>query len=664
MVTVRSEAPIESPGSFVVTEPAEPSAESVRAVWSVGGQVAEAITTAPDEPDAVEDFPVPAQPRLLPTLPVSVPVAPLTEASPEYVSEPVEPQTPFRGVTEFDRLAAQYEQLDVAAAMSLLGGGLGDLGGLSGGLASVAEPAPVPTAEPPTETAGRPAHRRPNLAESRRRGINVASIESDEPYASDVDDAPVPPAAAAPPEPMLLAPAPAPAAVAPEPVWRRETPPAGPGPAEPTESPTTAVSSAVAAAEAPSMLGPDSTAFPRVSVPPEPDPSEASAAPDVKLPRGVPAQPRTTLAPLWPRPAHRRTAPASVPPRTPEPTGDGSTESAIAERVADASDVSAEPSTTEEPAPRAPIPEPPAPAGPVYRAVLDERMAPPPPADSTALPDTVIVPVPGELVTLFSRELGVDVSSVPVHRGRAVAARARQLDARAYAQAGQVFLPHHAGDVAEPPVRALLAHELTHAVQQRILGDTQPTPESAEGRELEAAAGLVEHWVAGSGPRPPALLHRNASSRLDPGRPDPGRPPGSIVQSAEAAVAVPAEPPPAEPPAPAGALAPVSWSWETGFTGGPPAGGPPPVPGGLAPGGLLPGGPMPATEPDTAVATAFEQLADLRASVIELRNREPEPRPVIDLNDLASRLYQHIRSRLRAELIIDRERAGMLADLR
>lgn len=73
---------------------------------------------------------------------------------------------------------------------------------------------------------------------------------------------------------------------------------------------------------------------------------------------------------------------------------------------------------------------------------------------------------------------------------------------------------------------------------------------------------------------------------------------------------------------------------------------------------------MPATEPDTAVATAFEQLADLRASVIELRNREPEPRPVIDLNDLASRLYQHIRSRLRAELIIDRERAGMLADLR
>jgi hypothetical protein len=61
-----------------------------------------------------------------------------------------------------------------------------------------------------------------------------------------------------------------------------------------------------------------------------------------------------------------------------------------------------------------------------------------------------------------------------------------------------------------------------------------------------------------------------------------------------------------------------------------------------------------------------ERLAALDRAVAELRDR----RPGIDVGDaramdeLAGHLYRHVRSRLRAELLIDRERSGRLADTR
>jgi hypothetical protein len=38
--------------------------------------------------------------------------------------------------------------------------------------------------------------------------------------------------------------------------------------------------------------------------------------------------------------------------------------------------------------------------------------------------------------------------------------------------------------------------------------------------------------------------------------------------------------------------------------------------------------------------------------------------PDIDLDELALRLYARLRSRLRRELLVDRERAGLLTDYR
>jgi hypothetical protein len=309
-------------------------------------------------------------------------------------------------------------------------------------------------------------------------------------------------------------------------------------------------------------------------------------------------------------------------------------------------------------------------SGPVYRAVLDDQ-APVPPPPVQAASDPVVVPVPDDLTVLFRQQMGVDIAPIPVHRGRAVTQRATQLGARAFTQGGEVFLPDQAGPLTERPVRALLAHELAHAVQQRVLGAAQPSPDSAEGRELEDAAHAVEQWVAGDGAAPASLVHRAAG----PVPSIPTFPPATVTQLAEG-IAV-AEPLSALPPT----EAPTSWTLRDGFTAGPVAADPEPPPApdiwpepqqdtgqATSSGSAFPWlAPRPA-EPDhdvgQAIAGAFQQIADLRESVADLRARQdtPEEPRFVDLSEVASRIYDYVRSRLRAELIVDRERAGVLAD--
>jgi hypothetical protein len=301
--------------------------------------------------------------------------------------------------------------------------------------------------------------------------------------------------------------------------------------------------------------------------------------------------------------------------------------------------------------------EPAGPVGPVYRSDLDDRAPVAPPTPS----DPVVVDVPVELVTLFRQELDTDVSTVRVHRGRTAAGRAAQLGARAFAQGGEVFLPDAAGRLDDRPVRALLAHELTHAVQQRDLGAAQPVADSAEGRVLEFAAQEVEQWVRGERGTPPPLRHRTT---VPGAAAAPAGAPGTMAQLAPTATIV-------EPATGATAPEPTSWSLDTGFgatTSASPAAPPPsgpPAPAEVPVPTSSPRAPAPATAPG-ALAAAFQQIADLQASVGELRERrtahQRDRGDSIDVGDLAARLYQHIRSRLRAELIVDRERAGVLAD--
>ena len=75
-----------------------------------------------------------------------------------------------------------------------------------------------------------------------------------------------------------------------------------------------------------------------------------------------------------------------------------------------------------------------------------------------------------------------------------------------------------------------------------------------------------------------------------------------------------------------------------------------------------------ATRTDPAGTEVLTTLRRLDEAVNLLRERESEPAPDLDdprtLDELAGKLYRYVRSRLRAELIVDRERAGLLADRR
>jgi len=75
----------------------------------------------------------------------------------------------------------------------------------------------------------------------------------------------------------------------------------------------------------------------------------------------------------------------------------------------------------------------------------------------------------------MSRRFGHDFSAVRVHAGAAAAQSAREVDARAYTVGKQIVFD--AGEYApgSPSGRRLLAHELTHVVQQSGQGETAGT---------------------------------------------------------------------------------------------------------------------------------------------------------------------------------------------
>lgn len=281
----------------------------------------------------------------------------------------------------------------------------------------------------------------------------------------------------------------------------------------------------------------------------------------------------------------------------------------------------------------------------MYRAVPAVSSTPAPPAGSRPLWEDS--PVPAELVTLFRDQLAVDVRTVPVLRGSAVSQRAAQLGARAFTQAGQVHLPHEAGSLDDRDTRALLAHELTHAVQQRVLGPATPTEESAEGRELEDVARTVEEWVRGTGSAPRTLLHRAAPARPRPQDPVPV---ADVLQRAEPEVVSSAGE-----PRTGDITAARSWSPETGYS--PETATSPPAPAPMSSASE----PAPVTWTSTDLSPVYQQIAELKTEVERLRGQRGNDHAVTG-ERFVNRLYQAIRSRLRAELIVDRERAGLLAD--
>jgi hypothetical protein len=195
---------------------------------------------------------------------------------------------------------------------------------------------------------------------------------------------------------------------------------------------------------------------------------------------------------------------------------------------------------------------------------------------------------------------------VTVHRGADAADLSAAFAARSFTHAGEIYLPASHGPLGAGPARGLLAHELTHVVQQRRLGASLPPESSHSGQALEADAVAAE--------RSSSLPFAAERSRPRSAGSEPHS--GSHAQRAPEAASQPA--------------------------------------------------PTPASESATVRLATEVQRAPAAAAAATARAGGPtgRPRPTErELEDLARQLYTRIGRRLRRDLLADRERAGMAMDL-
>jgi hypothetical protein len=111
-------------------------------------------------------------------------------------------------------------------------------------------------------------------------------------------------------------------------------------------------------------------------------------------------------------------------------------------------------------------------------------------------------PLPGQVRADMEGHLNTDLGAVRVHTGPTAAALNRAVTAEAFTSGSDVFIGGGRGDLAGPAGRELLAHELTHVVQQAGGGGAQArVSHPDEPAEVEARA--VARRVAQGSPAPP-----------------------------------------------------------------------------------------------------------------------------------------------------------------
>ena len=83
-------------------------------------------------------------------------------------------------------------------------------------------------------------------------------------------------------------------------------------------------------------------------------------------------------------------------------------------------------------------------------------------------------------------------NGVRIHRGAAAGEAAGALKARSFTHGGEIYMPDNHGPLTSGTGKALLAHEMTHVVQQRRLGSSLPSEQTPHGKRLEAEAVRAE----------------------------------------------------------------------------------------------------------------------------------------------------------------------------
>lgn len=201
---------------------------------------------------------------------------------------------------------------------------------------------------------------------------------------------------------------------------------------------------------------------------------------------------------------------------------------------------------------------------------------------------------------------------VRVHRGEAVGELAESLQAKAFTHQGEIYLPPSAGPMGSPAARSLIAHELTHVAQQRVYGSRLPQEHSAHGQHLERQAASAEHHRDLPLVMPPSLNSASAGEDHEPDTANAQRKPAS---------------------GPSG----------------------------------------PSVETTTITFPAGVQRAKSDGDrPVQARGTSDQPtespkeswKSESELEELAGQLYSRISRRLRRELMVDRERAGLMVDLR
>ena len=114
--------------------------------------------------------------------------------------------------------------------------------------------------------------------------------------------------------------------------------------------------------------------------------------------------------------------------------------------------------------------------------------------------------------------LGADLEDVRIHSGYQAEEAARQLGARAFTYKGQVFGPDRELDTSTREGMGLMAHELTHVVQQtQPQGSSESETVHREGRPETAAPEYPDNNVvlqASRGERPSASTQAAAGGEV------------------------------------------------------------------------------------------------------------------------------------------------------
>jgi hypothetical protein len=113
-------------------------------------------------------------------------------------------------------------------------------------------------------------------------------------------------------------------------------------------------------------------------------------------------------------------------------------------------------------------------------------------------------PLDDSMRTQMEGHFGTSFEDVRVHTGAESAALNRSIAGRAFTTGNDIFL----GDTASPADSHLMAHELTHVVQQRSMtGHSGPMSVTAAGDIHEQEADAVASTISNAAPAAPAQRH-------------------------------------------------------------------------------------------------------------------------------------------------------------